>query len=80
VTSGLQSLTHRLEWERSFAPELKTALLAYNRDDCAAIETVTAHLTQIIREANSRTAVEFSDKPKKVASDKGAEIHGSFDL
>src|SRR5262249_17504962 len=56
-----------------------TALLAYNRDDCAAIETVTAHLTQIIREAKSRTDVEFSDKPKKVASDKGAEIHGSFE-
>lgn len=79
VTSGLQSLAYRLEWERSSTPELKTALLGYNRDDCAAIETVTAHLTQIVREAKSRMDVEFSDKPKKVASDKGAEIHGSFE-
>jgi len=79
VTSGLQSLGSRLEWERSAAPELKAALVAYNRDDCAAIETVTACLTQIIRDAELRTDVEFSDKPKKVASGKGAEIHGSFE-
>jgi hypothetical protein len=79
VTSGLQSVASRLEWERSAAPELKAALVAYNRDDCLAIETVTAGLTQIIREADSRTDIEFSDKPKKVASSKGAEIHGSFE-
>ncbi len=79
VTSGLQSVAHRLEWEQSLTPELKTALVAYNRDDCAAIETVTSHLTQIIREAKSRADVEFSDKPKRVASDKGAEVHGSFE-
>jgi predicted RecB family nuclease len=79
VTSGLQSLAYRVEWEQSLAPELKTALVAYNREDCAAIETVTSHLTQIIREAKSRADVEFSDKPKRVASDKGVEIHGSLE-
>jgi len=31
------------------------------------------------REAKSRTDVEFPGKPKKVASDKNAEIHGSFE-
>ena len=65
VTSGLQSLAYRLEWENSLAPELKTALVAYNRDDCVAIETVTSHLTQIIREAKSRADVEFPDKTQK---------------
>ncbi len=79
VISGLQSLAYRVEWEQSLAPELKTALVAYNREDCAAIETVTSHLTQIIREAKSRADVEFSDKPKRVASDKGAEIHSFFE-
>jgi hypothetical protein len=79
VTSGLQSLAYRAAWEQSLAPELKTALLAYNRDDCAATETVTSDLTQIIREAKSRADVEFSDRPKRVASDKGAEIHGSLE-
>ncbi len=79
VTSGFQSLAYRLEWEQSLAPELKAALVAYNRDDCAAIEIVASHLTQIIREAQSRADVEFSDKPKMVASDVGAEIHGSLE-
>jgi hypothetical protein len=76
VTSGLQSLSFRLEWEQSLSPELKAALVEYNRDDCVAIETVTSHLTQIIREAKSRADVEFSDKPKKIASNKSVEIHG----
>jgi hypothetical protein len=79
VTSGLQSLTYRLDWEQSLAPELKTALVAYNQDDCAAIETVTSHLTQILREAKSRADVEFPDKPKRIASDKGLEIHSSLE-
>lgn len=79
VTSGLQSLAYRFEWQQSLAPELKTALVAYNREDCAAIETVTSHLIQIIGEAKSRADVEFSDKPKRVASDKGVEIHGSLE-
>jgi predicted RecB family nuclease len=52
LKSGFQSLAYRLEWEESFAPELKAALLAYNRDDCVAIETVTSHLAEIISEAN----------------------------
>jgi predicted RecB family nuclease len=79
VTCGLQSLAYRVEWQQSLAPELKNALVVYNREDCAAIETVTSNLTQIIREAKSRADVEFSDKPKRVASDKGVEIHGSLE-
>jgi predicted RecB family nuclease len=79
VRSGLQSVTYRLEWEQSLAPELKAALVEYNRDDCAAIETVTSNLIQIFREAKLRTDVEFADSPKKVASDISANIHGSFE-
>ena len=79
VTSGFQSLAYRLEWEHSPCPDLKAALLTYNRDDCAAIESVTSQLTQIICEAKSRADVEFSDEPKRVASDKGAEIHAAFE-
>jgi hypothetical protein len=36
-------------------------------------------LTQIIREAGSRADVEFSNEPKRVASDVGAGIHGSLE-
>jgi hypothetical protein len=58
---------------------LKAALIEYNCDDCAALEIVITCLTQIIREAESRVDVEFADKPKQVASPKGADIHGSFE-
>jgi hypothetical protein len=79
VTSGLQSLAYRFEWGESLAPELKVAIVAYNREDCAAVEIVATRLAEIIREAKSRGDVEFSDRPKRVASDKGREIHGSLE-
>jgi predicted RecB family nuclease len=75
IKSGLQSVTCRLNWEQSPDPELKAALVAYNSEDCAALEILTSHLIQIIREAESRTDVEFSERPKKVATEQGAEIH-----
>jgi predicted RecB family nuclease len=78
VLSGFQSLACRLEWEQSLSPELKASLMAYNREDCIAIESVSSHLTKIIREAKSRADVEFSDKPKQIASEKALEIHDSL--
>ena len=79
IASGLQSIAYRIEWEQSLAPELKTALVTYNTDDCAAVETVASNLIQIIRDSESRTDVELSDKPKRIASEKGVEIHGSLE-
>jgi predicted RecB family nuclease len=79
ITSGLESIIYRREWEKSRSPELKTALITYNRDDCAALETVATGLTQVISESNWRPDVEFPDKPKQVASAKGLEIHSTFD-
>jgi predicted RecB family nuclease len=78
VTSGLQSVSCRLNWEQSSDPELKTALVAYNSEDCAALEILTNRLIETIREAESRTDVEFSDRPKKVATKQGTEIHRTF--
>lgn len=39
--SGVQSLVWRRSWEESGDPQLKETLLAYNRDDCAALKRVT---------------------------------------
>lgn len=75
VTSGLESLACRLSWEQSSDPDLKAALLAYNQDDCVALETVASQLSQIIRESESREDVDFSDSPKQVATEQGKEIH-----
>lgn len=78
VVSGLQSVTCRLNWEQSPDPELKASLVAYNSEDCVALETLASHLIQIIHEAESRTDVELSDRPKKVATEQGTEIHRTF--
>jgi predicted RecB family nuclease len=43
VISGLQSVACRLNWEQSRGPELKAALVAYNSEDCAALEVLTSH-------------------------------------
>jgi predicted RecB family nuclease len=79
ITSGLESIIYRRKWEKSRSSELKAALITYNRDDCAALETVATGLTQVIRESQSRPDVEFPDKPKRVASAKGLEVHSTFD-
>jgi predicted RecB family nuclease len=48
--SGLQSLVWRRSWDDSGDPRLRETLLAYNRDDCAALKRVT----EFVRESLSR--------------------------
>src|SRR5206468_2712050 len=48
--SGVQSLVWRRSWDESGDPRLKETLLAYNRDDCAALKRVT----EFVRETLSR--------------------------
>jgi predicted RecB family nuclease len=79
ITSGLQSISYRTEWERTHSTHLKTSLVGYNSDDCAALETVASSLAQIIREAASRADDEFSDRPKSMATEIGTGIHGSLE-
>ena len=78
ITSGLESIIYRREWERSHSAEVKTALIRYNRDDCAALEIVTTALMRLIRESEPRPDVEFADNPKQVASAKGHAIHSAL--
>ena len=78
ITSGLQSIIYRREWERSHSADLKASLIGYNREDCAALEIVTTALMRLIRESESRPDVEFADNPKQVASAKGQAIHSAL--
>jgi predicted RecB family nuclease len=41
AASGLNSMVWRREWELTRSPGLKDRLLAYNRDDCAALKLVS---------------------------------------
>src|SRR5262249_34823544 len=47
-------------------------------EDCVALDILTSHLIQIIHEAESRTDVQLSDRPKKFATEQGTEIHRTF--
>src|ERR1035437_4077654 len=58
---------------------MKNAPGTYNTDDLRAGEKIASNLIQIIRDSESRTDVELSDKPKRIASEKGVEIHGSLE-
>src|SRR5207253_10381595 len=45
-SSGVQSIVWRAEWERAQATPIKKKLIAYNSDDCAALEIVTHAVAQ----------------------------------
>jgi predicted RecB family nuclease len=51
--SGVQSLVWRRRWEESREPGLKEQLLAYNRDDCAALRRVTEFLSESLSRERS---------------------------
>jgi Arc/MetJ-type ribon-helix-helix transcriptional regulator len=42
--TGIQTIALRCEWERTRSVRLKESLLAYNRDDCAALELLSLEM------------------------------------
>jgi predicted RecB family nuclease len=64
LSSGLQSIVWRHQWEESPAPTIKEKLIAYNADDCEAIRLVVQTLDRI---AEPDTGVdEFSGSEPKI--------------
>jgi predicted RecB family nuclease len=53
VTTGAQSVVWRQWWEQSHDPEFRKALIAYNEDDCNALQRVTECLRAIAQESSS---------------------------
>ncbi|HEY3969145.1 MAG TPA: IS66 family transposase [Planctomycetaceae bacterium] len=76
---GLQSIVWRYGWELTVADDLKGKLIRYNLDDCRAVRLLVDELRNIGKAANSRGDIEFVDAPKRVSTDRGTEIHRSFD-
>jgi len=56
----------------------KESLLAYNQDDCAALELLSLEMEKLLAEAESRPDIDFAHKPKKAATECGSEIHRTF--
>jgi predicted RecB family nuclease len=77
--SGLQSLVWRHQWEVTHAETYKDLLLTYNAEDCHALLILTSTLTTLHTSANTLTHVDFAERPKQHATERGADIHRVFD-
>jgi len=52
AASGLSSLVQRAKWESYADPGLKQGLIAYNAEDCEALERVTAAVARLCQKAD----------------------------
>jgi predicted RecB family nuclease len=77
--SGLQSVVWRLQWELSRDDALKDQILAYNLEDCHALRLLVAELRNIGRAAAARPDVDYAEAPKKIATDRGKDIHDTLE-
>jgi predicted RecB family nuclease len=59
--SGLEAIVWRHRWEDSNDPEIKQALLRYNRQDCEALELVANKLVHLHRAAPHNDVARTSD-------------------
>jgi len=76
--SGLQSLVWRHRWEESGTAEDRQALLLYNAEDCRALILLLDDLIRIAGAA-ALSDVDFADAPKRVATERGEQVHDQFD-
>ncbi|MDP2606629.1 MAG: TM0106 family RecB-like putative nuclease [Deltaproteobacteria bacterium] len=77
--SGLQSLVWRHRWDETRDNETKQLLLTYNLDDCNALRLLVYELRNIGETTATRQDVDFADRPKQIATDKGQQIHDSLE-
>jgi hypothetical protein len=78
--SGLQSLVWRHHWEATREDTYKKILLAYNAEDCRALQALLSSLTTLQESAKTLTHVDFADRPKQYATPRGEDIHRVFDI
>jgi predicted RecB family nuclease len=78
-SDGLHTILWRSEWERTRVISLKDQLIAYNRDDCAALGLLAEELGKLERESKSRADVDFAQTPKQTGTERSAEIHRTFE-
>ena len=77
--SGLQSLVWRHRWEETQDAGYKETLQTYNAEDCQALQALTSYLTTLRDSADTQTDVDFADRPKQHATERGEDIHRIFD-
>ena len=78
-STGLQSVVWRYKWEDGHEDKYKDMLLAYNKEDCAALQLLTAEIQELAKSADSRSDVDFTSRRKKSSTPTGELIHKIFD-
>ena len=78
ITTGLQTIAWRQRWENTSDIDVRDNLLAYNQDDCAALDTLTIELRNVIATAESRSDVDFANSPKNLGTIRATEIYRTF--
>ena len=77
--SGIESIAWRFRWEDSRQADFKAKLLAYNQADCNALHLLTSELQALSTGADKRADVDFTNKPKQLATPIGEGVHRVFD-
>jgi len=77
--SGLQSLVWRYKWENSQDSKYQQMLIRYNQDDCNALLFLANEFCKITASSESQSNIDFSDQPKKIATEIGKQIHEQLD-
>ena len=77
--SGLQSVVWRFQWETSRDGALKNQILAYNLEDCQALQLLVTELRNIGQAAATRSDVDFANAPKQNTTTSGQHIHDSLE-
>ena len=70
IASGVQTIAWRHEWEVAKTPSLKAAILAYNAQDCEALERLAGRLVELFRsspqaEGSSQNDVVHAERLKR---------------
>lgn len=77
--SGLQSVVWRFQWEASRDDALKSQIIAYNLEDCHALQLLLTELRNIGQAGVTRSDVDFADAPKQHTTTSGQHIHDSLE-
>ena len=80
IASGLQSLVWRHQWEATREHTYKEVLLTYNTEDCQALLALASLLRTLQDSAHTLLHVDFADRPKQHATQRGEDIHRVLNL
>jgi predicted RecB family nuclease len=76
--SGLQSIVWRHKWDETHESQYKDILLAYNEEDCRALELLVEELFKIQLSANTLPEVDFADQYKQRTTEASEKVSSQF--